>query len=111
MTKEKVLITGGAGYLGSILTGQLLSKGYKVACLDNLIYRQNSLFNFASNSDFNFVYGDCRDKRLLEKLVSDKDIIIPLAALVGMPACKKNELDAKQINYDAIVELNKIRSN
>ena len=56
--KEKILITGGAGYLGSVLTGHLLNEGYQVTCLDNLMYKQNSLFNFVSNPDFDFVYGD-----------------------------------------------------
>lgn len=110
MVKEKVLITGGAGYLGSVLTGHLLSEGYKVTCLDNLMYKQNSLFNFTSNPNFNFVYGDCRNERLLEKIISESEVIVPLAAIVGMPACDKNPEDAKQINYEAIVKLNNLRS-
>ena len=108
--KEKVLLTGGSGYLGNVLTGHLLNEGYQVTCVDNLMYKQNSLFNFVSNPDFDFVYGDCRDKKLLEKIVSNKDVIIPLAAIVGMSACKMKPDEAKQINYEAIVELNKIRS-
>ena len=108
--KEKVLITGGAGYLGSVLTGYFLNEGYKVTCLDNLMYGQDSLFNFVSNPDFNFVYGDCRDNSLLKKLVFKSDILLPLAAIVGMPACRKKPIEAKQINYDAVVNLNKIRS-
>ena len=110
MPKEKVLITGGSGYLGSVLTGHLLNEGYKVTCLDNLMYRQNSLFNFAFNPDFNFVYGDCRDEKLLEEIISDVDVIIPLAAIVGMAACKMKPNEAKQINYEAIVKLNNLRS-
>lgn len=108
--KESVLITGGAGYLGSVLTEHLLNGGYKVTCLDNLMYRQNSLFGFASNPNFNFVYGDCRDEKLLENLVSDADIIVPLAAIVGMAACKMKPNDAKQINYESIVKLNQLIS-
>ena len=108
--KEKILITGGAGYLGSVLTGHLLNEGYQVTCLDNLMYKQNSLFNFVSNPDFDFVYGDCRDKKLLEKIVSNEDVIIPLAAIVGMTACKMKPNEAQQINYEAIIDLNRIRS-
>ena len=108
--KEKILITGGAGYLGSVLTGHLLNEGYQVTCLDNLMYKQNSLFNFVSNPDFDFIYGDCRDKKLLEKIVSNKDVIIPLAAIVGMTACKMKPDEAQQINYEAIIDLNRIRS-
>lgn len=108
---ERVLITGGAGYLGSVLTGHLLNEGYKVTCLDNLMYKQNSLFNFSSNKNFNFVYGDCRNEKLLEKLVSNADILFPFAAIVGMSACDKNPKDAIEINYEAVVRLNKIRSN
>lgn len=110
MTKESVLITGGAGYIGSILTGHLLDKGYDVVCLDNLAYRQNSMINFVSNPHFDFVYGDARDQGLLKRLVSDSDIIIPLAAAVGMPACERNPKDARSINLDAIVNLDNLRS-
>lgn len=110
MVKGKVLITGGAGYLGSVLTEHLLNEGYKVTCLDNLMYKQNSLFNFTNNLNFNFVYGDCKDERILEKLVSDKDVIIPLAAIVGLNACLAKPFEAKQVNYEAIIKLNKIRS-
>ncbi len=111
MEKEKVLITGGAGYLGSILTEHLLDKDYKVTCLDNLKHRQNSLLTYTSNPDFDFVYGDVRNQSLLEKLISDSDVIIPLAAIVGMPACDLNPEEALSINKDAIVKLNKIRSH
>lgn len=110
MTKENVLITGGAGYIGSILTGHLLEKDYRVTCLDNLVYRQESLLNFVSNPNFNFIYGDARDQRLLKDFVADFDTIIPLAAIVGMPACKRNPEDAKSINLNAIIGLDKIRS-
>ena len=110
MAKEKILITGGAGYLGSVLTGHLLDKGYKVTCMDNLKHRQDSLIVYAGNPNFNFVYGDVRDEGLLEKTVSDSDVIIPLAAIVGMPACNLNPEGAKKVNLDAIIKLNGIRS-
>lgn len=108
--KENILITGGAGYLGSVMTGHLLEKGYKVTCLDRLLYRQSSLFNYVTNPNFNFVYGDCRDESLVKGLVNDADVIIPLAALVGMPICEKNPSDAAAINRDAVILIDRIRS-
>jgi len=111
MNKEKVFITGGAGYIGSVLIGDLLEKGYKVSCLDNLRYNQKSIFIYANNSNFNFIHGDSRDKGLLKKLVPKSDVVIPLAALVGMPICNKNPEDARSINLEAIKLINEIRSN
>ena len=111
MTMESVLITGGAGYIGSVLTGRLLDKRYKVTCLDNLKYNQNSLMIYAHDSNFEFVYGDAKDSNLVKKLVAKADNIIPLAALVGMPLCDKNPKDAESTNKNAIVMLNKIRNN
>lgn len=110
MAKEKVLITGGAGYLGSVLTGHLLEENYKVTCLDNLLYNQRSLFNFASHPNFDFVYGDARDKNLIKGLALKVDVIIPLAAIVGMPACERYSKDSKSINLASIQMLNEIRS-
>lgn len=109
MEKEKVLITGGAGYLGSVLTGHLLKGGYKVTCLDNLSYGQKSLFQYVDNQNFEFIYGDVRDRELLEKIINDFDVIIPLAAIVGMPACEAKPIEAKSINHDAIVLINELR--
>jgi nucleoside-diphosphate-sugar epimerase len=111
MVKEKVLVTGGAGYLGSVLTGHLLEEGYGVTCLDNLMHHQNSLIIYAHHPDFEFVYGDSRDKGLVKKLVSESDSFIPLAALVGMPLCGKNPKGAKEINTNSIIMLNELRSN
>jgi nucleoside-diphosphate-sugar epimerase len=110
MAKEKVLITGGAGYLGSVMTGHLLEKGFKVTCLDNLMYRQRSLTAYAHNPDFDFKFGDVRDKGLLGKLVPQFDILIPLAAIVGMPACDRDPAGATAINRDAVISLNSLRS-
>jgi nucleoside-diphosphate-sugar epimerase len=99
---EKVLITGGAGYLGSILTEVLLSKGYAVTVLDSLVYKQLSLNQFCHNENFNLVVGDVRDIKLLTSLVETHDIIIPLAAIVGMPACKKDPELTVAVNYQQI---------
>jgi len=102
---EKVLITGGAGYLGSTLTEVLLSKGYAVTVLDNLTYKQLSLTSFCHNKNFNLIVGDVRDATLLFNLVESHDIIIPLAAIVGMPACKKDPQLTKDVNYEQIVDI------
>ena len=102
---QKVLITGGAGYLGSVLTEVLLSKGYNVTVLDSLVYKQLSLTSFCHNKNFNLVVGDVRDRQLLSDLVETHDIIIPLAAIVGMPACKKDPELTVAINFEQIRDI------
>jgi nucleoside-diphosphate-sugar epimerase len=99
---KKILITGGAGYLGSTLTEILLNEGYQVTVLDNLLYKQLSLTQFCHKNTFNFVDGDVRNFELLKSLVSSHDVIIPLAAIVGMPACKTNPDATMQINLEQI---------
>lgn len=107
---KKVLVTGGAGYIGSVLCGHLLDCGYQVTVLDNLLYRQQTLFHFCSNPDFEFVFGDVRNKELMRKLLKDADVIIPLAAIVGAPACDLDPQLAISINLDSIRLLNNLRS-
>jgi len=102
---EKVLITGGAGYLGSTLTEVLLSGGYKVTVLDSLVYKQLSLTSFCHNNNFELVVGDVRDTHLLSDLVAKNDIVIPLAAIVGMPACKKDPDLTVAVNYQQIANI------
>ncbi len=110
--KEKILITGGAGYLGNVMARNFLNNGYKVTCLDNLMYRQDySIFPLASNRNFDFIFGDVRDGDLLKRIVQKYDIIIPLAAIVGSPACDARPFDAVTVNRDAVSSINKIRSN
>ena len=99
---KKVLITGGAGYLGSVLTEVLLGRGYKVTVIDNLIYRQTSLAPFTYNKNFKFILGDVTDNDTLKPLVESHDVIIPLAAIVGMPACKANPELAIKVNYEQV---------
>jgi nucleoside-diphosphate-sugar epimerase len=108
---EKVLITGGAGYSGSVLTEELLKKGYQVTCLDTLKFRQNAIAIYASNPLFNFVYGDVRDERIVNKLVNQHDVIIPLAAVVGAPACDNSPIEAESVNREAIRIINDRRSS
>lgn len=106
---DHVLITGGAGYLGSILVGRLLEEGCHVTVLDNLLYRQQSLLEYCANANFNFVYGDCRDEALMKELMAGVDAIIPLAAIVGFPACRRDPISATTINYDAIALIDRLR--
>ena len=101
----KVLITGGAGYLGSNLTRHLLEAGYTVTVLDNLMYDQVTLLHLFSNPKFQFELGDVRDKKLLQELVGLNDVIIPLAAIVGMPACKANPELTVAVNYQQVADI------
>jgi nucleoside-diphosphate-sugar epimerase len=99
----RVLITGGAGYIGSVLTPTLLAKGHEVTVLDDLLlYRQSSLLDCCQYEQFHFVRGDCRDERLVKPLVEKVDVIIPLAALVGAPLCDRDKIAAQTINQDAV---------
>ena len=106
----KLLVTGGAGYLGSVMVPVLLDAGHEVIVLDNLIYGQTSLLTVASCQKFSFVRGDARDERLLQELILQVDAIIPLAALVGVPACDRDPLLAESLNLGAIRSLIKLRS-
>lgn len=85
---RSVLITGGAGYIGSILCEHLLDAGYQVTAVDSLMYGQHSLFHLCANPRFEFVYGDVRDEGLMRRLVKEADTLIPLAAIVGAPALR-----------------------
>jgi nucleoside-diphosphate-sugar epimerase len=107
---KNVLITGGAGYLGSILCEHLLSAGHRVTAVDNVAYGQHSLFHLCANPDFDFVRGDARDERLMKDLVKRADAIIPLAAVVGAGACDRDPALATSLNYEAVAMLNRLRS-
>ena len=101
----KILVTGGAGYLGSVIVDKLLNKGYEVIVLDKLLFNQTSLLQYTSNPNFKFIYGDVRNETLLEKLCKEADTIIPLAAIVGFPACAAEPQLAKEINFKQIVNI------
>ncbi len=98
----KVLITGGAGYLGSTLTEFLLRRGYHVDAMDNLMYEQTSLLHLCYNENFNFIKHDVTDFLALENMMPNYDVIIPLAAIVGGPACDSNRELATKINFEQI---------
>jgi len=101
----KILVTGGAGYLGSVIVERLLCAGYEVIVLDKLLFNQTSLLNYTSWPKFKFIYGDVRNEVLLEKLCKEADVIIPLAAIVGFPACAADPKLAKEINFQQIVNI------
>jgi len=108
----RVLVTGGGGYLGLVLTRHLLNQGYKVTVLDSLIYHQNqiSLFQYCYHENFQFVYADARDEAILRSLLAKHDVIIPLAAIVGAPACGRDPGLAESVNFGATEPLNRLRS-
>jgi nucleoside-diphosphate-sugar epimerase len=101
----KVLITGGAGYLGSTLTEYLLDKGYHVTVFDNLMYKQLSMLHLFKRPGFKFILGDVRDTAQLLEQAKIHDVIIPLAAIVGMPACKANPQLATDVNFQHIANI------
>ena len=107
----KILITGGAGYLGSILTPHLLSLGHQVTVLDTLIYGQAPLLDHCINDKFEFVCGDARDECTLRRQLAKADCIILLAALVGAPACRRDAVGATSTNRDAVALLARLRSS
>ncbi|NCO11756.1 hypothetical protein CO038_01135 [Candidatus Pacearchaeota archaeon CG_4_9_14_0_2_um_filter_39_13] len=110
MAKERVLITGGAGFLGNVLTRRFLGEGHKVTCLDNLMYRQDqSIMPLAANPDFEFVFGDVRDRALMEEQVPRHDIVFHMAAIVGAPASEQRPFDTKSINQDSVAILESVR--
>jgi nucleoside-diphosphate-sugar epimerase len=100
--KFKIFITGGAGYIGSLLSERLLNCGHLVTIYDNFLYGQSSLNHLCLNNNFSVIKGDVRDETKLLPIINKFDIIIPLAALVGAPICKFNSVGAKTINYDSI---------
>ena len=107
---QRVLVTGGAGYLGSILIPALLDHGYAVTVLDNFFYGQTSLLECCARGDFRVLRGDARDRATLERGLKEADWIIPLAAVVGAPACQNDETAARTINLDAVQLVLKLRS-
>lgn len=100
--RHNILVTGGAGYLGSVLVPKLLSLGHNVTVLDSFTFRQNSLMDCCHYSSFTVVRGDVRDEKLIKRLLKSADVIIPLAAIVGAPACDRDRIGAKTINTDAV---------
>jgi len=105
-----ILVTGGAGYLGSILVPDLLTAGHKVTVLDNFMFKQTSLNHCAYHPNFSVVKGDIRVGKTMASLIQEADVIIPLAALVGAPLCNLDPVGATTVNHDAITLMLKLLS-
>lgn len=106
----KILVTGAAGYIGSVLVPELLKEGHEVIALDNFMYNQTSLLNCCYHKNFTVVRGDTRDRGLLDKYIKKVDGIFPLACLTGAPLCNKDPEGAKSVNYGAIKTILELRS-
>lgn len=105
-----ILVTGGAGYLGSIAVPDLLAAGHKVTVLDNFLYGQSSLNHVCNDPNFSVVRGDIRVEKIMKPLLEKADIVIPLAALVGAPICNQDPVGATTINHDAITLMLRLMS-
>ncbi|MGV3754985.1 MAG: NAD-dependent epimerase/dehydratase family protein [Verrucomicrobiota bacterium] len=106
----KILITGGAGYLGSIIVPTLLAQGHEVTVLDNFYFGQNSLLDCCHYDTFNVVRGDAREESIVKPLVAKADVIIPLAALVGVPLCNTDQIATTTTNQNAVEMICKLAS-
>ncbi|MFA5156116.1 MAG: NAD(P)-dependent oxidoreductase [Candidatus Omnitrophota bacterium] len=108
--KKNILVTGGAGYLGSVLVPELLRNGHKVTVIDNFMYGQSSLLDCCADKNFTAIRGDARDKQLIAGCLKDADVIFPLACLTGAPLCNQMPLEAKTIIVDAVKMVLQLRS-
>ena len=106
----KILVTGGAGYIGSVLVSTLVEKDFDVTVIDNFMYKQTSLLESCYKKNLSVINGDARDKKLISKHMKNADYIIPLACIVGAPACDRDPLAAKTINFDAIKMILELRN-
>jgi len=106
----KILVTGGAGYIGSVLVPALLKEKHKVIALDNFMYNQTSLLDCCHDKNLTIIRGDTRDKSLMTKLMKDVDAIFPLACLTGAPLCAKDPEGAESIILDAVTMILQLRS-
>lgn len=98
----RILVTGGAGYIGAVLVPTLLADGCQVTVIDNMYYRQASLLDVCADPRFAFIRGDARDGRLVANELAKHDVVIPLAAIVGAPACDRVPGAATEVNLEAV---------
>ena len=108
---EKILVTGGAGYVGTILTPELLKRNYRVTLFDRFMWGYKPILHFASNNNLRIVKGDVRDKNLIAEEVKKHDIILHLAAIVGYPACAADPNLAKTTNINGTRNICDVISN
>ncbi len=106
----RILVTGGAGYLGSTMVPELLNAGHHVTVVDNFMFKQTSLHHACYHPNFRVVKGDIRVESVMAPLLKDADIVIPLAALVGAPMCNQDPVGASTINHDAVLMMLKLMS-
>jgi len=106
----KILVTGAAGYIGSILVPTLLQRGYEVIALDSFLYNQTSLLDCCNNNKLTIVRGDARDRELVSQNLKKCDAIFPLACLTGAPLCAKDPVGAQTTNFDAVKMILELRS-
>lgn len=109
MTSQKVLVTGGAGYIGSILVPELLRAGHEVTVIDNFLYNQASLLDVCNFKTLTIVRGDARDEKVITEHIKGKDFVIPLACIVGAPACDADPVAARTINLEAVQMIARLR--
>ena len=105
---KNVLVTGGAGYIGSVMIPALLNQGYNVTVVDNFLFGQTSLLDCCTHENFSIIRGDARDRDLLKGVLKNQDFIIPLAALVGAPLCDRDVIGTKSTNFGAVESLVKL---
>ena len=106
----KILVTGGAGYIGSILVPELLKRGHEVTVIDSFIYNQTSLLDCCYNKNLTIVRGDARSKNIIAKHLRNVDAIFPLACMTGAPLCEKDTIAAKTVNFEAVKMILELRS-
>ncbi|HJO58732.1 MAG TPA: NAD(P)-dependent oxidoreductase, partial [Nitrospinaceae bacterium] len=106
----KILVTGAAGYIGSVLVPLLLKKGHEIIAIDNFMYKQTSLLGCCYSDKFSLINGDVRNTELVEKYLKKVDAVLPLACLTGAPLCDKDPITARSVNFEAIKSILEKRS-
>lgn len=105
----RIVVTGGAGYIGSVLVPALLAQGHQVTVVDNFMYHQTSLLDWCHRRELAVIRGDARDRTLLARCLKEADAILPLACLTGAPLCERDPLEARSVNTNAIQMLVELR--